>query len=259
MLITNVELPLFYSQLFEQHNISVKIVPFDKYKVLSTFKWRLAFYKLQALDWVVSNTDFDNYLGVDTDTYFISSLDQLWEECNYNLPILFPQSNNTTNNTRKAIIEDYTNLFNCHYPIVHYGGEFIAGSKNALTLLVDNLMNVYNVVEKSNFNIWQDSGDEAFLSMAAHGLKIHSGSSFVFRFWTRRYYSISYNYFNIPIWHLPGEKLYGLMKMYNLLSKSKNVSSKKAARIFNFTKPHPYSVNMIKYYLFMLYMRLFNK
>lgn len=257
MLVTNIELPSYFASLFKDNGILISIVPFEKFIMPSDFRWRNAFYKLNVLDWIVNSTDYDSYLGLDTDTYVAGNLDDLWAECKFNLPILYPLSKGFSTEDRTLMMRDYKFLFDKDELIIQYGGEFIAGSKLALQQLVASMNSIYNKVAECNFDINIKSGDEAFLSMAALDLKVSSALPYIFRFWTRRaYYNCDYNWANIPIWHLPAEKNYGLLLIFDRLTKRSNINKSWLASIFNFPNANKYSFSMLKYYIFTFFRRL---
>lgn len=51
-LILNFEINKHYHELFEEFNIKIFYVPFDKFYFSKNYNWSLAFYKLCALDYV---------------------------------------------------------------------------------------------------------------------------------------------------------------------------------------------------------------
>lgn len=253
-IITNMELPDKYQELFEDNGIETIIVPFDNYRVPKTFKWEYAFYKLKILDYMANEKEYDLFLGVDTDTYFSGSVDLLWDECLFDFPVLYSLSCTIQEKVRETIISDYAHLFGTRKPVIQYGGEFIAGSKKALKLLSDEVRRVYEEIRRRDFCISPDSGDEAILSMAAYNLKIQDGSAFVRRYWGRRaFYGVDSVWRYIPVWHLPAEKNYGLLKMYDRLVRANSLPSiEQAAKQFNLPFQHKYSPAMLKYYVYSL-------
>lgn len=253
-LITNQKLPEKFEKIYVENNIKIIINPFTKYVVPDNFKWKLAFYKLEALDYIVNETEYEFILGTDADTFFNDNLDLLWIECKYNHPILYPLGYNLFNPVRKQIIIDYQNINGCDDAIIQYGGEFIAGNKNALSSLSSEIQKVYSfTVKQETVLLDKTSGDEALLSMAAYRIEhVLFALPYIKRYWTRKaYYDADSSFIHMPIWHLPAEKNYGLINVYNYYDKHKHLPPKKKIyKYFNLPRQAKYNLNMIKYYLF---------
>ena len=79
-LVTNYNIPKKYVEIFKKHSIKIIKIKFDKFVFDKNMTWNLAFFKLCALDYVVNNLDYDNYLLLDTDTYVQNNLDYLFLE-----------------------------------------------------------------------------------------------------------------------------------------------------------------------------------
>lgn len=252
-LVTNNPLPVSYAVLFADHGIKVMEAAFDNYHVPDGFMWEYAFYKLKALEYIVNNTDYDCVLGLDSDTYISGSLDELWVECEWGMPLLMPTWASTSVPTRAHIIEDYKNNWGVNMPIVHYGGEFVAGKRSALCALSKRIDEVYKRIRDQGFLVTDTIGDEFLLSMAANDYEVLSAHPFVRRYWTRCVcYGVDTWWTEVPVWHLPAEKNYGLIKIFAMLTKRKKFpSNEKAAAIFNLPKGHKYSIKMMQYYLYM--------
>ncbi len=251
VLVVNDKLPDFWEEIFAHSGIQIIEVPFDNYRFPAGFKWEYAFYKLKVLEYMVNNTCYDYFLGVDTDTYFSDELKMLWEECKFDYPLLYSLDAHIQSPTRSKVIKDYENLYSAYLPIVQIGGEFVAGTKTALSKLSDNIESIYSKIRENNFNISQDSGDEAILSMAAFGMKTLPAVSYVRRYWGRRaFYDVDSAWNRIPIWHLPAEKNYGLLVMYKKIRKTGKLPKKKvAAKMFNLAIQRKYNLSMLRYYV----------
>lgn len=251
-LICNNPLPKYYSELFKKHNISTIIVEFDNYMMPSNFKWEYAFYKLKALQYVVKNTEYDFLLGVDTDAYFTDNLKYLWNECEFNFPLLYVLGASMNHPVRMDIMNDYFRLYDKKENILMMGGEFIAGSKVALKALIENIDKTYDLIQKSGYSINETSGDEAIISIAAHHMKTISAAPYIRRYWTRRaFYDADTSWGRIPVWHLPAEKNYGLIKVFEYFLRKKKLPTKRyCIKIFNLPVQKRYTISMIKYYLY---------
>lgn len=252
-IVSNKAIPEKYRDRFQKEGINNIIVPFTNYKMPKSFPWEFAFYKLEVLSYM-ADSDHEYILGVDMDTYFSDDLEALWKECSYHRPIFYILPVSSTTETRRNMIKDYQRMSGECIPILHLGGEFIAGSKQALALLSIDLKEMYKKISIGGFRISVDSGDEAILSMAASKRPFNCGNAFVHRYWSRRaFYNVDSAWKWTPIWHLPAEKNYGLIIMYKYLIKhDKLMEKRKAARLFNLPIQHRYNISMIRYYLFNL-------
>ena len=154
MVLVSDDLPDVWAKRFEDNGILVKKVNFVNYHMPKSFRWEFAFYKLCALEYMVEQTSYDMIVGTDTDVFFADSLDALWKECAYGLPILLPLSHVPLQDlTRNNIIEDYKKLTGKSKNLIQIGGEFVAGSKQALKRLVCKNQEIYKEIKKSGFDI----------------------------------------------------------------------------------------------------------
>ena len=235
VLVTNKVLPDAFKSLFLSASIEIEYLNLNTYKMPSNFKWEYAFYKLEALAHMVECDKYENILALDTDTYVSGNLDKLWEECKYDVPLLLPLDVECSSPVRKAIINDYLQLYGEKYPVVQIGGEFIAGSRQTLQIFSNKLLILYQQIRTNGFKISESSGDEALISMVMAKENYNCARAFVGRYWGRRaYYNVSSDWVWTPIWHLPAEKNYGLIKMFEYLVDKKNMPcTETAARLLS--------------------------
>lgn len=252
-LVTNSALPKEYDELFRSNGIEVKVVDYDDFVMPDKFKWSYAFYKIKALEYMVNNSGAAYLLGLDTDTYVASSLEEFWKECDPDKPILYSLPITSSAQSRAQIGRDYKRLLKkdkVEY-CLQYGGEFLGGSKKALQELCINLHRIYDAVVENDFFIDVDSGDEALLSMAAHTMSCLSAMPYIRRYWGRRKcYDVDSVWHFIPVWHLPAEKNYGFNVMFNRLRRGNSCEIRNAAKLFNLPMQKKYSISMIKYYVY---------
>lgn len=218
-LLTNAKIPYMYEKLFMMNDIKVIIVPFDEFIFPAKFAWALAFFKLCALKYMVNNYNYDKYLLIDADTITVSPLEELWEETSDGV-MLINTGHSVGHRERQFIIKDYNKLYNTKKYIIHYGGELIAGKRSELIEFLALCKEVYNKIEKFNFNVAENIGDETIISIAAFEYKkIIPAQPYIYRYWTGRFYLVSTNYvYNaIAIWHLPSEKETGILRVFDYL------------------------------------------
>ncbi|MFE8698124.1 hypothetical protein ACFYKT_17410 [Cytobacillus sp. FJAT-53684] len=236
-LVTNKEIPENFRKLFARNNIYIYHCDFNEFTMPKDFTWSLAFYKLCALKYIVSEGEYNNYLLLDGDTVTIRSYNDLWQEAFHGL-VLFNINHNFSHRVRKDIVEVYEELYGYSMNIQQYGGELICGNKDILQNFVEKCEEVYSKVKIRNFNINKDSEDELITSIAATKMSnIFDGGAYIDRYWTGRFYLVSTNYVNDPvaIWHLPGEKKQGLLTLYNYLIKNDTLP-KNVHKIFGLPK-----------------------
>lgn len=252
VLVTNEILSNDFLELFDKAEIEINYVPLEKFIMPPNFKWEFAFYKLEALDYIVKRKKYDNILALDIDTYINGNLDELWNECAYDIPLFMPLDVGCKTSERNSIIKDYEKLLQVRYPVTQLGGEFIAGSRIALNGFVGNVEDLYKKIQDGGFNISEDSGDEALISMVMAKEPYNNACTFVQRYWTRHaYYNAGSDWKWTPIWHLPAEKNYGLLMMFEYLIKNDKMPSIQwAARLFNLPRENKYSWSMFRYYIY---------
>ena len=243
MAVINMELPEEYRKILENEGVVVRIVPFDRFTMPKHMAWSLAFYKLCALENIARSTDYENILLIDTDTISMQGFDDIWREASNGL--LLYSVNHTYSHKDRALIR---NIYEKLYPgenknIIHYGGEFICGSRECVGRLIDECGAVYKKIEAVNFDIHEETGDEAILSIAASHYRekadIYDGGPYIYRYWTDVNYLVSTNTVNNPvcIWHLPAEKDMGMIYIYEYYCKHGTFPDKeRAAHIFGIHK-----------------------
>lgn len=261
-LITNVDIPDNFSILFRKNDILVYKINFESFKLSTTYQWGLAFFKLCALEFAVKNLQYKNYLLLDTDTYCVNNLKDLWDECDNGI-VLFDVDHKISHPHRAEIYNNLKKLdLNISKKIVHYGGEFIAGNKNQLAYFIEDLKGIFKKMSTIE-NLDNTLGDEFILSIAGeiNNEKIIRGNKYIYRYWTGKFYLVSTNYqYNaVDIWHLPAEKEYGMLILYNYYIKnSKFPSKEKCASIMNFPKSRITVVSSVRRALKKVQFKVFN-
>lgn len=217
ILVTNIDVPQYYSNIFEKENIIIKKVPFDRFMFDENMKWSLAFYKLCALKHIVESGEYDKVMLVDSDTYFANDINDIWIEAEQNI-LLYDICHSLKNHQMIQMNKEYKLLYGKDTILVNYGGEFVCGKCSLLKQYISECEAVYkNMIEK---NVMTLHGDEFIWCAAAIKFKsiIKSANAYIDRYWTgKRVYRVSTNYYFDPvcIYHFPVEKKYGIRKTFN--------------------------------------------
>ena len=240
MLIANAEPAKEYSDILKENNIKTVIVAYDDFTMPKEFPWALAFYKLCALKYAASMTEYEKILLIDSDTITFHNYDSLWKEADYGL--LLYNINHEFNHEHRGIQKSvYCELYKDEdYNLVHYGGEFIAGKRHVILKLIEECEEVYSKLKEINYKVNNEIGDELILSVAAihlknKGVPIYEGGAYIFRYWTSKFYLVCTNTINnaVCIWHLPVEKDRGFLYIFNSFRKKGQFPCpEKAAKIF---------------------------
>ena len=218
-LVCNVEIPREYEELLIQNDILIYIEEFDSFVFPNDYPWGLAYYKLCALEKMVTKYEYDHYIYTDADVFIQNPLDDIILELKDHI-LLYDTNRGFQVQNYRTTIEQFKS-FGIDSYITQYGGEFFgADRKNAEDFLAC-CKEIYN--EMINREFRTTKGDEFITSIAAHRMKtkIKNAGAYIFRFWTGDFYlvSTSYKYNEIAILHMPDEKQRGLLKLYDFFMK----------------------------------------
>lgn len=258
MLITNSNLPSQYEDLFRKHGIKITIIDFTEFQMPNDFIWSYAFYKLNALNFAINNLNYKYYLLLDTDTYFARNIDNLWTELEYNQLMLFNTKHKIDHSVRSSINKDFNFLFDTQCNLEHLGGEMIGGNKKVLSQFITELRDVYEKVKETGFKIDKNAGDELFISIAARNMSLIQGGAYLERYWTQRFYLCSTNWKNdhVCIWHLPAEKRFGMIKLFDIyIKRGRFPKVERARKIVNLPNGYRISLGLLNIY----FKKLLNK
>ena len=236
-LITNIEVPKLYKELLLKNSVIIFKEEFDEFLFPNNYKWGLAFYKLNACKKAL-NYHYQHYLLIDTDTYVQSSLDDLWLETQ-NKILLYDINHRLSTPNYEKFDKEIKEFLETEEYLTNYGGEFIAGNRELLTLFISHCEQIYYAMRENNF--YTSFGDEFIICIAAHQLQqyIKNAGGYIFRFWTGSFRLVStcYEYNAVSILHVPGEKENGMIKLYSYYIKNgKFPLNKKVHQILHLSK-----------------------
>ena len=225
-LVCNIKIPTEYEELLHENDVLIFIEPFDVFVFPPEYLWCLAFYKLCALDKMVANYDYDNYIYTDADVFVQKSLDKVFLELKSNI-LLYDINHGLFVKNYEIFFNEFKE-FGIESYITHYGGEFFGASRENAAMFVHQCKLVFNEMRKNNFSTTR--GDEFITSIAAHRMRhiIKNAGAYIYRFWTGSFYLVStcYKCNEIAILHLPSEKENGMLKLYNYFVKKRAFPSK---------------------------------
>lgn len=213
-------------------DIKVLVKEFSEFTFAEKYSWSLAFYKLCALKHVTENFDYCRIMLLDLDTYFISGVQDMWTEANYNI-LLLDLEHSISVPQACVMNEEYHKLYPSRKKnlLTNYGGELICGKRDLIKVFLQTCEKIYRDMIEQKFQTRH--GDEFIVSIAAHESKylIKNAAPYIARFWTRDFYLVStkFKYNSVNILHLPDEKYGGFRIIYLYLIKFNKLPSNKLA------------------------------
>lgn len=225
-LVSNVNIPAEYEKLLLDNQVLIYTEPFDAFAFANDYPWCLAYYKLCALEKMVTKYDYDNYIYTDADVFVQKSLDKVFLELRDNI-LMYDINHGLYVRDYVQIMEEF-NRFGVDTYITHYGGEFFGASRENARLFSQQCKAIFNEMQSRNFVTAK--GDEFISTIAAHRLRgmVKNAGAYIYRFWTGDFYLVStcYKFNEIAILHLPAEKQDGMLKLYNYFVKHNAFPSK---------------------------------
>lgn len=225
-LVSNVSIPAEYEKLLLENQVLIYTEPFDAFAFANDYPWCLAYYKLCALEKMVTKYDYDNYIYTDADVFVQKSLDKVFLELRDNI-LMYDINHGLYVRDYVQIMEEF-NRFGVDTYITHYGGEFFGASRENARLFAQQCKAIFDEMQSRNFVTAK--GDEFISTIAAHRLRgmVKNAGAYIYRFWTGDFYLVStcYKFNEIAILHLPAEKQDGMLKLYNYFVKHNAFPSK---------------------------------
>ena len=187
-------------------------------------EWRNQFYVYDILRYLYQHAD-GRFIVFDSDIVFRKDLTDLFEQIGEYGAVAYPVNasddevkNGTSNN-------DMTKLYEAFYgekpamPVRYRGGEFIAVTRDMAERVVKEFEHLwplnYAQYEKGETKLTEEAH---FLSMiyARLGVVNTLGERYIRRIWTAvKFDTVQAGDEALAIWHLPAEKKYGFVKLYN--------------------------------------------
>lgn len=239
-LVTNIKIPNPYNDLLQNNGVKIINAEFDDFDFGGNCLWALAFYKLCALKKAISVTNYDYYSYLDADVFVQSDYSNIWKECEESILMYDICHGLQVEHYRNFLleIENFRKLTGGGYcAITHYGGEFFAANRRMSVEFISECKKIYDMMLANH--IVTKHGDEFIISLAATKLKVKNAGAYVYRFWTGSFRLIStcYKYNPVVVLHVPAEKQYGMLKLYNAyVSKGKLPSNSSVYRLLHLTK-----------------------
>ena len=214
-LVTNIELPQKYKDLFDRNNILVFVESFDKFVFPDEYRWGLAFYKLCALYKISRKYEYDNFAYLDSDVYVQGDISPIWKECEQHI-MMYDINHGLQTRDYLEIVSEFDSFLHVNRLLTHYGGEFFAAQKEKAVSFSEECLKVFNQMIEDNFIT--KKGDEFIISIVANKFRgeLKNAGAYIYRYWTGEFFLASTNFkFNpVPIMHLPAEKTTGIIKIY---------------------------------------------
>lgn len=234
-LVTNIDVPEPYAGLLAEGGVQIIHCPFDRFDFDGQYKWALAFYKLCALWHAVREQHYACYAYMDTDVYVQHGFDEVWAECEGGRILLYDFGHGLHIEHYRHIVSEFEAFRSDSLTVgggklTHYGGEFFAAGAEAARQFADRCEAVYEEMRRRGFVTTH--GDEFIVSLAAEDLKtqVKNAAPYVFRFWTGTFRLVSTCYAVNPVHvlHVPAEKEYGMLRLYDRYMRHGRVPSRRA-------------------------------
>ncbi len=215
--------PDWLASVAEQAKIQIHQVPSGTYRSREEFSWAVTQYKFDSMGDVLGHMEEGDCLVLlDSDTVCVRGMEEVFEEAAHSL-VLYPVCHGYAQEKRQSILRNYQRLCGMeNRNLVHYGGEFFAGSKATLEKLLDACGGIVEEAQgREDLEAWDD---EHVLSIAVERFlkeSVYPASPYICRYWTNQFYLVSTNYYYDPVylWHLPAEKNYGMLVLYDYFAK----------------------------------------
>lgn len=215
--VTNIELPAEYAEVLETAGVKVMRYEFDRFSFDGKYTWSLAFYKLCALSHAVELDEYEAFAYLDSDVYVQGDFADIWKECEAKVLMYDICHGLQVEDYRRFMKEATAFIGKDALGVTHYGGEFFAANKENAKAFVAACEKVYDEMCQKEFQT--SCGDEFIISMAAaqSRLPVRNAGAYVYRYWTRSFHltSTNYEYNPVVVLHVPQEKEYGMVAMYN--------------------------------------------
>lgn len=222
------KLPSEFEMFLKKNNIKNIYLEFNNFRFSSDYKWSLAFYKLNVIKYLSFESNYDEIILLDTDTFILGSLDSIWEICKSSL-MLYNVQHSLELEVYKERLNEYYELYNKKiYPAV-WGGEFVAGSRKILKKFIFECEKVYSKMILENFNT--QFGDEFITFCAAENYdgRITDAAPYVRRYWTTNIYFQCFTDHELllKILRVPNEKNNGFISIYKYICKHNKLPNKR--------------------------------
>ena len=240
-LVVNFDIPQRKREEIERLGISIHQIDFSVFRMPDSFLWAPAYFKLEALAFLIER--YEHVTLIDCDTFTVGSYAELQQESEDRILLYDPQ-HRLLHPDRQRIIQNHAAIFGESALLMHYGGEFVAGPRDFLKPFMEECEGVACAIRERSHLLVHDMGDEQILSVAAHRMPnyVRCANSYIFRYWTAPHFrllSTNYEYDGVDIWHLPSEKERGLDAMYRYLRRYGEFPNRKTCiRIFGLDRPN---------------------
>lgn len=240
-LVVNFDVPASRRREIESFGIAIHKLDFVTFRMPDAFPWSGAYFKLEALAYLLEL--YQHVTLIDCDTFTVGSYQDMHRESAEHI-LLYDIQHRLSHEHRRHVIENHRLLCGESVSLVHYGGEIVAGPAALLKRFVAVCAEVASVLRQRSSLITHDMGDEQIISVAAHRMprSVRSANAYLFRYWTGRDFRLlSTNYlFNaVDIWHLPAEKQNGLQALYRYLIRHGNFPTRDmCVRITGLDRPN---------------------
>jgi hypothetical protein len=215
-------------------NIGVKVVnlPFTYQPPRDYFEaFRSTFYKFDIVKYLKNNSaPNDICISLDSDCVWVNpvKMTTAFENCGLGTYDLYePENKPISGLTRIEMQKIYEEIgYKVNEPPKYFGAELIAGRGNDIKRLSDEIDSIWEIClqrfaeGKSRFNT-----EEQMLSYIYNkeGYAAGTGNPYLKRIWTSpKLYTAAESDLALDVWHLPGEKGYGIKRLFAEITNPKS-------------------------------------
>jgi hypothetical protein len=201
--------------------------------------WQSTFYLLDAMEYLTKEVDeSDSVIMLDLDCVIVGPLDNFLNILRSKKVLVYDTGYSEDNKSNNVSRQDLKNLFEeieekemSNVP-KYFGGELYAVyGKSTLTSLYELSRQSWDYSKNNWFS--RDikfNTEEHVFNYALWKMGVNEGTAnkFIKRMWTSwKYRNINNNDALMPIWHVPAEKSFGMIKLSNAILKEGNLIKQK--------------------------------
>ena len=220
-------------EFFAERGVKVVNLPFT-YQPPAEFyhAFRSTFYKFDIVKYLKNNSgDNDSCLSLDSDCVWLNSaarmVSAIEKQGLINYDLHEPEDKPISDLSRRQMQKIYQELgYKVEEPPKYYGAELIAGKGKDIKKLSDEIDSIWEIcLERFAEGNSKFNTEEQMLSYIYNkeGYAAGTGNPYLKRIWTSpKLYTAAESDLTLDAWHLPGEKGYGIKRLFAEITNPKS-------------------------------------